>query len=67
MVQLQQRSEERMSCDKEYICIGCGKPCDEDDWWACHKCNTAICSKCGGEIVTSEEYDKAMKEMYNEN
>ena len=58
--------QERQEMEKEYICVGCGMTYEEDDWWSCHKCNTAICPKCGDEIVTSEEYDKAMKEMYAE-
>jgi DNA-directed RNA polymerase subunit RPC12/RpoP len=55
-----------MSCDKEYVCVDCGMTYEEDDWWSCQKCNTAVCPKCGGEIVTTEEYEKGMQEMHEE-
>lgn len=53
--------KEKAMADPEYICLSCGMTYIEDDWWSCHKCNTALCPKCGGEIVTIQEYDKAMR------
>ena len=52
--------------DKQYICLTCGETYRDGDTYACHRCGELLCPKCGGEIATIEEYDKAMKEMYAE-
>lgn len=54
--------------DKEYICLSCGRPLDEDELWPCHNsdCDGVMCPGCGGEVATIEEYNKAMKAMYAE-
>jgi len=50
--------------EPEYICLSCGKTYVDGDTYCCTNCGELLCPKCGGEIQTIEEYDKAMK---NEN
>jgi len=53
--------------EPEYICLHCDMTYVEDELYQCPNCNGYLCPKCGGEVATIEEHDKAMKEMYNEN
>lgn len=48
--------------EPEYICVACGKTYNDGDTYCCTNCGELLCPKCGGEIVTNEEYDKTMKE-----
>ncbi len=56
-----------MSCDKSHICTVCGKPFEESELFMCGNCGEYLCPNDGGEIVTIEEYEKAMKENSNDN
>lgn len=47
--------------DEEYICLSCGRTWIEDNLHQCPKCNEYSCRKCGGEVSTIKEYDKAMR------
>jgi len=48
--------------EPEYICLSCGKTYNESELFCCSNCGEYLCPKDGGEIVTIEEYDKAMKD-----
>ena len=54
--------------DKKYICVSCGKTYEEWELDVCEECGHRRCPRiigkgnCGGDIVTIEEHDKAMKE-----
>ena len=58
--------------DPEYICLSCGTTFREGETFMCSNCGELTCSAvikgsaCGGEVSTIEEYDKRMKEMYDE-
>ena len=48
--------------DKEYICLSCSETYIDGDTYCCSRCGAEICPKCGGDMTTIEEYDKAMRE-----
>ena len=52
--------------DPEYICLSCSKTMQEWETGVCPHCGKYYCNICGGEVSTIEEYDKQMKEMYDE-
>jgi len=52
--------------DMKYICLSCSATFGDGWLNECHKCHVLSCPDCGGEVATIEEYDKAMKEMYND-
>jgi len=47
--------------EPEYICLSCNQIYTEDEPYQCSNCGENICPKCGGDIRTVEEYDKAMR------
>ncbi len=53
--------------EKEYICNACGKTFEEWELTVCESCGCRSCPRitgkgtCGGDVVTIEEYDEAMR------
>lgn len=47
--------------EPKYKCVSCDQTYAEDEPYQCSNCGENICPKCGGDIVTIEKYDEAMR------